>query len=630
MSAAFRIFADNKQTLPMTSTREIELLAPARNAEIAIQAIRHGADAVYIGAGHHGARAAAGNSITDISRVVEYAHRFDARVYVTTNTIIYDNELREVEQLIHRLYRIGVDALIVQDMALLRMDIPPIALHASTQCDTRTPEKARFLQDAGFSQIVIARELSLPEIRSITDAVTVPVEAFVHGALCVSYSGDCQASWAVTGRSANRGECAQMCRLPYDLVDGGGNTLLAGRHLLSLRDMNRLPVLAEMMQAGVSSFKIEGRLKDETYVKNVVAAYRQALDRIISANPDRYRRASRGQEEYSFVPDVSRSFNRGFTDYFLTDRQPAAIATLDTPKSTGAKVATTVSSKGRQIKIKASAAINNGDGLGYFDRRGRFTGFRVNRAEGNTLYAAADVDIPAGADLYRNRDTAFDAAIKGDTARRTIPVRMTLRAIGKSRVALDIDDGMRQVTAATEVQLSEARTPQAETRRRTLAKTGDTVYTVTEVTDRAGNLFIPASALAALRRQAIDLLERAARTSYRYDYRRPETPAAGIGTTLTYHDNVSNGLAEKFYREHGVTAVSRAAETMKRPEDGMRVMLTRYCLRRELGHCLKTPSGPALKSPLYLRSAGSTFRLEFDCRRCEMSVIYLADNKINH
>lgn len=302
----------------------LELLAPARDAMTAIEAVRHGADAVYIGASSHGARVSAANPVADIARVVEEAHKFRARVYVTLNTLVYDEELTTVQRLVSELYRVGVDALIVQDLALLRLDIPPIALHASTQCDIRTPRKARFLADAGFSQLVLPRELSLDEIAAIHAAVPdTPLEAFVHGALCVSYSGDCQASLLTTGRSANRGECAQICRLPFDLVDGDGRVRMRGKHLLSLRDLNRLGHLAEMAAAGVSSFKIEGRLKDTAYVKETVAAYRWAVDDVIAENPERYCRSSFGAVQLAFTPDVGKAFNRGFTPYFLRDTQPA-------------------------------------------------------------------------------------------------------------------------------------------------------------------------------------------------------------------------------------------------------------------------------------------------------------------
>lgn len=346
---------------------DLELLAPARDAATAKVAIDCGADAVYIGAGHHGARAAAGNSIDDIRDVCEYAHRFGVRIYVTLNTLVYDNEIDDVRQLVLDLYGAGVDALIVQDMSLMKMDIPPIELHASTQCDVRTPEKARFMEAVGMSQIVLPREFTLDEIRAVRAVTTVPLEVFVHGALCVSYSGDCRASFVNGGRSANRGECAQMCRLPYDVFDGDGHRVDVDPYVLSLRDMNRLADLADLVEAGASSFKIEGRLKSAEYVCNVVLAYSSALNRIVETNPERYRRASFGRVDTDFVPDVSKTFNRGFTNYFLRGEQPApaSLASMRTPKHVGRRVGRVVRADARSITLNADAELANGDGLGF-------------------------------------------------------------------------------------------------------------------------------------------------------------------------------------------------------------------------------------------------------------------------
>ncbi len=611
----------------MKRMREIELLAPAKNAEVARAALLHGADAVYMGASHHGARAAAVNSLADIASTVDLAHSFNARVYVTVNTLVYDNELRDVEQLVSDLYRIGVDALIVQDMALLRLDIPPIALHASTQADIRTPERARFLADVGFSQLVIARETTLDEIRSIAAAVPgTALEAFCHGALCVSYSGDCQASLLHTGRSANRGECAQLCRLPYSLTDAAGKEIIANRHLLSLRDLNRADSIPAMLEAGISSFKIEGRLKDAAYVKNTVAAYRAIIDRAIAANPEKYRRLSAGTSTLTFVPDLSRSFNRGYTPYFLTASPRDKMGSHLSPKSIGAPVGKTDRpAKGRFFTARLDMPLSNGDGLGYFGPDGKFTGFRLNRAEGNRLSTATPVEIPAGTTLWRNRDKAWDDLMAGETARRTIAVDMTLRHISGNRLALDVADetGLR-VTATTEpLNLDEARTPQEDSRRRALTKTGATIYTVRSFTDTAGNLFIAASVLADLRRRALELLDRTRIATHHYDLRRPENPDARCQPQLTYHDNVANRLARRFYTDHGATAIEPALETdsNRRSEKGLTVMTTRYCLRRELGACLRTPGAKKLPEPLFLRAPGLDLRLDFDCRNCRMHVI---------
>lgn len=608
-----------------SSRRHVELLAPAKNAKIAIEAIKHGADAVYMGAVNYGARAAAGNSIEDIALVVDFAHKFNVRVYVTVNTIIFDSELAEVEALVWNLYRIGVDALIVQDMSLLRLKLPPIALHASTQCDIQDVAKARFLESVGFSQLVVARELSLGEMADICRNVTVPVEAFVHGALCVSYSGDCQAGYAAMRRSANRGECPQICRQMFDLVDGMGRKLIEGRHLLSLRDLNRSSVLAEMLDAGVTSFKIEGRLKDAVYVKNVVGAYREMLDKIIAANPDRYVRSSSGYSEISFTPDLGKSFNRGYTDYFTRSACPHSnMASFDTPKWIGIPVGRVVSSSGKTVRARLTEKIANGDGLGFFDNERRFQGFRVNKVDGDRLIAARPVGVSAGTMLYRNSDRLLSARLESETAQRFLEVTMELRPVAWG-IALDVEcpwSGDR-VSVAVAIERFLARTPQEVMRADVLSKTGDTVFKVSEIIDSVGSIFIPKSQLAGLRRKALESLRRAMTATYRFDYRRLESSSAKFpqGSVLTYHDNVSNRLSEDFYRDHGVMAVEGALETGMTVDPGTRVMTTRYCLRRECGFCLKTEAGRSWPLELYLQSGPMRFRLEFDCAACRMHLL---------
>lgn len=615
-----------KQTL-----RPIELLAPARDADIAIQAIAHGADAVYIGGPSHGARQSAANSTADIARVVDYAHRFRARVYVTLNTLVYPSELTAVERLVGELYRIGVDALIVQDMALLRLDIPPIALHASTQTDIRTPEKARFMAEAGFSQLVLPREMTLDEMAEIHRTVPgTSLEAFVHGALCVSYSGDCQAGWVTRRRSANRGECPQICRHRFDLVDADGNCLISGRHLLSLRDLNRSEAVGDMLDAGISSFKIEGRLKDAAYVKNTVAAYRAILDEAIALRSDSLVRASIGSSAISFNPDLQQSFNRGYTSYFTNSARPAQkMASILTPKWIGPAVGTVRARQGNAIKATLTTSLSNGDGLGYFDRDKTFQGFLLNRVEGSTLYPARPVDIPVGTTLYRNHNRLREQALESDnTARRTIDCSVTLR-LTPGGIALDAstESGIN-VSVAESMKLDEAKAPQEERRRLTLVKTGDTDFTVSSVTDLAGNSFIPMSTLTALRRRLTDALAMTIATTHPFDYRRPENREVRWPSEapLTYHDNVANPQALEFYRSHGAIVASRALETADELPDGeLRVMTTRYCLRREMGCCLRTPDGSRWPDTLYLVSGPDRFRLKFDCRNCRMHVI--ADKK---
>ncbi len=618
----------------------LELLAPAKDLLTGIVAIDAGADAVYIGASHHGARAAAGNSVDDIAKLCEYAHRLRVRVYVTLNTLVYDEEIDSVRALVYDLYRAGVDALIVQDMALLEMDIPPIELHASTQCDTRTPEKARFLQDVGFSQIVLPREMSLEEIRQVRQQTTVPLEGFVHGALCVCYSGDCRASLVNGGRSANRGECAQVCRLPFDLVDGNGKTVVADRHLLSLKDMNRLSQLGELAEAGISSFKIEGRLKSPAYVRNVTAAYSEALNRLVEANPDRYKRASAGVVITDFRPDVSKSFNRGFTPYFLKDIQPAKgqLASMLTPKHVGEAVGRVVSAGKRSIVLSEASVLNNGDGLGFFDKQGKFIGFRANRVEGKTVYLLNDIEaIPSkGTVIYRNFDKAFADRLESSRSRRVVPIQASLNATQRG-VSLTLRDVERNcgVTVMLDGPFDTARTPQLDARRRVFEKTGDTIYVVTKVEDNVGSsVFIPASALTDLRRRAIAALDNNAKATYPLTLRRK-----GVGDAVVFyrkkldmHDNVANRLSAAFYAKHGATVAEPALEVASddKRSDEIRIMTSRYCLRRELGACLKTPAGKTFKEPLTLVPIDGTtrpMRLDFDCANCRMNVIALPCEK---
>ncbi len=610
------------------SPRPLELLAPARDCEIARLAIIHGADAVYIGANAFGARSAATNSTDDIARLVYFAHTFNARVYVTLNTILYDEDIPRARNIIYKLYRAGVDALIVQDMALLRMDLPPIALHASTQCDTRTLAKTRFLEDCGFSQIVLARELSLQQIKEIALGVSVPLEAFVHGALCVSYSGDCQASFIATGRSSNRGECAQMCRLSYSLTDENGQKVAPDGHYLSLRDMNRLDRLADMADAGISSFKIEGRLKDATYVRTTVAAYSQALNKIVERSDGRYCRPSTGDVDYRFRADVNEVFNRRFTTYFL-DGRPSdniSMASIKTPKWTGKVVATVVGSNDKAIRIKSNAELHNGDGLGYFDREGQYRGFRLNRVDGQYIFPATKINLPIGTPLYRNRNKELDDSLSGSTASRTIGLTAILRRINDSTIALRFNDPQGVYGEATcHAEYQKARTPQTERRLADISRLGDTVYRIIHLDDcLADDEFIAASVLSDLRRQTIKVLEDTRRCRYHFDYRRKEMVDIKPfkDAPLDRHDNVANALARKFYTDHGIE-VSEPAIEVKRPKaDELRVMTTRYCLRRELGACLKTKDGRNLPSPLYLRTAtGINYRLDFDCPNCSMHLI---------
>ncbi len=603
----------------MKTARRIELLAPAKNAEIGREAILHGADAVYIGAPRFGARAAAGNSLDDLARLADFAHGFDARIYVTLNTILKEKELIEAERLIHQLYHIGIDALITQDMGILRLDLPPIALHASTQADNRTPEKVKFLQQCGFSQVVLARELSLYQIEEISRQVDVPLEAFIHGALCVSYSGQCYLSQALCGRSANRGECAQYCRLPYTLVDGKGRVIARDKHLLSLRDLNQSDRLEELLDAGVSSLKIEGRLKEMPYVKNCTAYYRQTLDRIFARRPE-YRTASSGIATHSFTPQLNKSFNRGFTHYFLDNRTPDPIASIDTPKSLGERLGEVKQAGTNSFSIATLAPLHNGDGLCFFNHKGEFEGLRVNRAEGNRVFPASPTAITPRTVVYRNLDFEFDRELSRPSADRRIRVSMLLYAIpGGYALSIEDERGNRSIVRAS-ANHEEARTPQQENQQRQLSKLGTSRYRAEQVNiGLEGNPFIPASILSELRQKAVETLDRTRRIAYRPDRRLAEDKSARYPQSeLSYLGNVANPLAEQFYREHGVTRIAPAFELS--PVAGAPLMFTRHCIRYLLGYCRKSPAGSQLAEPLTLLYKGHRLTLHFDCATCEMTV----------
>lgn len=608
--------------------RRLELLAPAKNYDVAMAAINHGADAVYIGAEGFGARSAACNSIADITRVVEYAHKFNARVYVTFNTLIYDNELAQAETMIKQLYRAGVDALIIQDMGILRMDIPPIELHASTQCDIRTADKASFLESVGFSQLVLARELSQEEITHIRQKTHVRLEAFVQGALCVSYSGRCQVSQALKGRSANRGECAQICRLPFDLTDDRGNVLAKGKHLLSLRDLNLSDRMNELITAGIDSFKIEGRLKDANYVKNAVAYYRRTIDQIISQAPQSYCRASNGHTTSYFTPDLHKEFNRGFTHYFFDMRDlqnGQKIASTDTPKSLGENAGKVASCNGKKITVSSTLQFNNGDGISYFDNRGNYNGFRVNRVENNnTLILPQAIDLPKGTTLYRTYDKLLDDRLNSLRAERKIMVDFRIDVVcnGTLLILEGKDERGNHVTCSSPAQIAQAEKPQGDRQAATLSKTGNTIYEC-GIVETAEDMFIPQSILADLRRQALAMLDNAQKINYHYGYRLPEDKSAQyFCQELTYSDNVANHLAANFYKEHGVKHIAPAMEVTKATVEGDNIVMhTRYCLRRELGLCLKTKSGIKVSPKLFLRHGDTVLTLHFDCKNCEMKVM---------
>lgn len=609
----------------MIKQRPIELLAPAKNLECGIEAINHGADAVYIGAPRFGARAAAGNSIEDIKALVEHAHLYNARIYVTVNTILHDEELPETEKMIWELYRAGVDALIIQDMGITRLNLPPIALHASTQMDNRTPEKVKFLSDIGFRQVVLARELSLDEIKKIHD--TCPetlLEVFIHGALCVSYSGQCYVSQACYRRSANRGECAQFCRLAFDLVDSNGKTIEQNKHLLSLKDMNQSDNLEALLDAGATSLKIEGRLKDVSYVKNVTAYYRQKLDAIFKYRKE-YVRASSGTVKTIFTPQLDKSFSRGFTDYFLRGRNPG-IFSFSTPKSLGEEVGMVKEIRGNYFTVAGVKSFSNGDGLCYIDDNGRLQGFRVNRVENNKLFPQDMPRLKPKTRLYRNFDQEFEKLMQKKSAERkmAVDICLTENNFGFTLSLTDEDDN--SVSLTLQRAKEPARTPQTDNLRNQLGKLGNTPFEAKDIKiDLSDNWFIPSSELSELRRNAVEKLLEVRRINYRREvFRMKETKSKFPVSTLTYLGNVMNSYAAEFYKNHGVLKVMPAFEK-EQPKDAV-LMFCKHCIRYSMGWCpvhhkVRSP----FREPYYLVSSdGRRFRLEFDCKQCQMKV--LADN----
>ena len=605
----------------------LELLAPAKNLECGIAAIDHGADAVYIGADHFGARAAAGNSTDDIARLCSYAHQFGARVYVTVNTIVYDNEIDSVRRLLKRIGEAGADAILVQDMALVSMlsDIG-LEMHASTQTDNRTADKVEWLRGLGFKRVVLARELSVDEIAEIhAKHPDVELEVFVHGALCVSYSGQCYASQYCFQRSANRGECAQFCRLKFDLVDAEGKVIEHDRHLLSLKDMCQIDNLERLAEAGAVSFKIEGRLKDVAYVKNVTAAYSRRLDEIVAAHPDKYRRASFGRVDYGFDPDLRKTFNRGYTTYFADGRQPD-IFSPDTPKALGEYVGKVKEVKRQCLTVSGVASFANGDGLCFINADRQLEGFRVNRAEGNHLYPSSmPRNLRQGVALYRNNDQQFERLLSRPSVVRRLSITMSLSAT-ESGFALDVatEDG-RKARVEAKAEHTVAQKPQHENIVRQLSKLGTTIYDCTNITIPDDfPWFVPSSLLAQMRRDACAEVSEHSLTS-----KNPSPLTSNSLSPLTYKNpsrppyllNASNTLAVEFYRQLGVEA--SAFETQKKHGEGEKLMQCRFCLRHALGYCVnKGGRKPQWKEPLFLRLPdGRKFQLQFNCKRCEMYLL---------
>lgn len=591
--------------------KKIELLAPAKDLECGIAAIDCGADAVYIGAPKFGARAAAGNSLADLAELAEHAHKFWAKVYVTVNTILHDDEIPKAVDLIHQLYDAHIDGLIIQDVGLLECDLPPIPIIASTQMHNNTPEKVSFLERVGVNRVILARELDLDQIKAIRASTNIELEFFIHGALCVCYSGQCYLSYALGGRSGNRGECAQPCRKLYNLTDSRAKTLVASKHMLSLKDLNLSEYLAELIDAGVCSFKIEGRLKDKTYVSNIVSYYRQQLDKL------GINKASSGRSKIDFKPDVEKTFNRSYTSYFLHG-QDEDMGSIDTPKMIGEFIGKVSAATARGVTIDTNISLHNGDGICFFDRSGELRGSVVNEVRGRTIMPDNLDGIQKGTVIYRNHDHEFLTRLQKSKTERLIDVSFRLYETGDGfgLNATDEDCNSADFTIACEKAPAEKPEQAAANIDKQLRKSGGTIFSCSSVeTQLSGSFFIPISVLNSLRRGALEKLVEVRKANrpiiegriFKNDVPYPVSH-------LSYLGNVLNSKAEAFYSRHGVTSIEPAAESgldMK----GRKVMTTRYCVKRQIGLC-----GTA--GHLFLTdSEGHKLKLEFDCAECEMNII---------
>lgn len=601
--------------------RTIELLAPAKNLEVGIAAIDHGADAVYVGASAFGARAAASNSVDDIAKLVEYAHQFHVKVYVTINTILYDNELDDAVALIWKLYEIHVDALIIQDLGLLECDLPPIEIHASTQLNNRTAEKVDFLEKVGFSQVVLARELNLQQIKEIASKTTVPLEYFVHGALCVCYNGQCYMSEHATGRSGNRGECSQMCRHKYTLQGLGEEKQ---GYFLSTKDLHLGNYVEQLIDAGISSFKIEGRLKDADYVKNVTAALRKKIDAVLAKRKD-LQRSSYGLESFSFTPHIEKTFSRGFTTYFVEKRH-GDIANIRSPKSQGeyiGKVTESFEQKGNQrgknsIRIKSSITLHNGDGLCFFNEKNELTGVQVNSLNGQLISLNKNIHVPVGTDIWRNFDIEFQKKLEQSSGCRKIPVSLNFSMEGNEMFAeMSIDSGEKATIAYPIVDFAKNEAMALSNLRTQMLKMGDTIFEVASFSANFKQVpFVPIAQLNELRRNLCEQLRQNIISSFEVKKTNSITKNElqyPLSEPLDYRLNVANKKSQDFYKRHGVEVTQRAFELEHRLN--VPLMTTKYCIRYQMKACKK---GNA--EPIYLSDNSHRFRVEFDCDKCEMNI----------
>jgi len=609
------------------ATQRVELLAPAKDLETGMAAINCGADAVYIGAAYFGARELAANPLGDIAKLVSYAHQFWARVYVTLNTLLRDDELPQAEQLANELYELGADALIIQDTGLLELELPPIPLFASTQMHNQTPERVAFLEKVGIQRAILARELSLEQIRAIRAQTSLELETFVHGALCVSYSGQCYLSYALGGRSGNRGQCAQPCRRAYRLIDADGKVLEERRYLLSLRDLNLSEHLDELLDAGVRSFKIEGRLKDKSYVMNIVGYYRQKLDMLLEMRA--LHPAASGKVHLDFIPDPRKTFNRGYTTYFLHGRKKT-VGAIDTPKSTGEPLGRVTRIGRNTFTLDGKTEIRRGDGLCFFNTQRELVGTTVNEVQGQTITPEHMTGISSGTLVFRNHDHAFLSALEKSKAERKIGVRFRLAATQKGLALFAQDEDGNEAMYALECEISVAENPELalEAIDKQLYKLGGTAYECIFVrNDLPGAYFIPLRTLNELRRGALQALAQQRAANY------PRVEGGAVVNTVPYpvrelafQGNVLNHKAEAFYRRHGVVKIEPAAESGL-DMHGRKVMTTKHCIKHQMGWCPKDQPDLRLAEPLALVDEhGNLFQLRFRCKECEMEV-YLSEEE---
>lgn len=608
----------------------VELLAPARDADTGIAAINAGADAVYIGAARFGAREAAGNPLEDIERLIAYAHRYWARVYVTVNTLLYDEELDEARSLIWKLYEIGADALIIQDIGLLELDLPPLALFASTQMHNHTPERVRFLEQAGFSRVILARELTLEQIRQIRAQTSIELEGFIHGALCVSYSGQCYLSYALGGRSGNRGQCAQPCRRLYSLYGADGQAVVQNRYLLSLKDLNLSDHLQDLLEAGITSFKIEGRLKDRAYVMNVVAAYRQRLDALLDG--ERFRKASSGSSRVDFSPDLRKTFNRGFTTYFLKGRDPQ-MASPFTPKSVGEPLGKVVKVWKEGCALEDGAPeVHAGDGICYLDGDNVLQGTVVLKVQGNRLWLEKMEGLQRGALMFRNHDRLFLQQLEKSRTERKIAVQFTLREDPQGMLLRAEDEDGNFAESVWHGEITPALNPDRmlETFQRQISSLGGTEFTCGGIRVLLATVpFLPVQAINALRREVVERLRAERLRNFpRIARRRAEDGVRFPAERLSFEGNVLNRLARQFYLRHGVREIESAAEAGLDMR-GRKVMTTRFCLRYQLGACPKQNNPVRLPEPLYLEDElGNRLSLRFRCAECVMEIYYEGNARV--